>query len=196
METLNLHIGDKGSWRVLGEAFAHDWPHSGYLYPRVLHLIHTSTIRTVFGLGAHDARDTLALAEKFDSDIHAFECHPHMLPLAHERIQPHPPPTASASTPGSATTSSSPVPPRSTLPPACANTSHVWWLAKESGNYRSPASGFASNAAHTTCNPDSAPTKSGRAFKNRRSVTTGLSIKLTLNVRQPGGGLETLPPST
>jgi FkbM family methyltransferase len=72
------------------KTFAHDWRHSDYLNPGVLRLIDASGIRTVFELGAHDARDTVALAEKFAAQIHAFECHPGMLPLARERIRAHP----------------------------------------------------------------------------------------------------------
>lgn len=72
------------------KTFAHDWNHSDYLNPKLVRLIDSSSVRTVFELGAHDARDTVALAEKFAADIHAFECHPDMLPLARERIRAHP----------------------------------------------------------------------------------------------------------
>jgi FkbM family methyltransferase len=72
------------------KTFARDWSQSDYLNPSLLRLIDTTAIGTVFELGAHDGRDTIALAEKFDADIHAFECHPDMLPLARERIRAHP----------------------------------------------------------------------------------------------------------
>ncbi len=70
--------------------FKADYRVSEYLNPGVLRLIDTSSVRTVFELGAHDGLDTIALQARFDADVHAFECHPGMLPLARERILAHP----------------------------------------------------------------------------------------------------------
>ena len=65
--------------------FRYDWRRSNYLHRGLLALIDRTSVRTILELGAHDGSDTIELFKHFDADIHAFECHPDIIPLARER---------------------------------------------------------------------------------------------------------------
>lgn len=72
------------------KTFPHDWSHSEYLNPGVVRMIDARLVRTVCELGAHDGSDTVDLRRHFDADVHAFECHPDMVPRARACIAAHP----------------------------------------------------------------------------------------------------------
>lgn len=71
------------------KSFPHDWRQSDYLNPGVLRMIDARAVSSVCELGAHNGRDTTALQDYFNAEVHAFECHPGMIPLAREHIRSH-----------------------------------------------------------------------------------------------------------
>lgn len=72
------------------KTFRYDWRRSNYLNRGLLAFIERTSVRSMLELGAHDGKDTIELSKYFDADIHAFECHPEMIPLACERCRGRP----------------------------------------------------------------------------------------------------------
>ncbi len=69
------------------KVFNRDYRVQDYLHPGFIRNMDQKSIQTIIELGSHDGRDTLALQNHFGACIHAFECHPEMIPLARERYR-------------------------------------------------------------------------------------------------------------